>query len=88
VDERKRRCSVSRSLRVEVLHTKQTFDRFVAHILGNVPVSRLANQSLRIEGDAKSFNEFAAIWEETHNVSVHMSILYVPDYGIDRALRI
>ncbi|KAG9094244.1 hypothetical protein FS749_012830 [Ceratobasidium sp. UAMH 11750] len=44
--------------------------RFVAYILGNVPVSQLANQNLRIEGDAKSFNEFAALWEEKYKVKL------------------
>lgn len=31
-------------------------------------LTQLANQSFRIEGDAKSFNEFVEIWEAKYNV--------------------
>ncbi|KAG8716550.1 hypothetical protein FRC08_009278 [Ceratobasidium sp. 394] len=55
--------------------------RFVAYILGNVPVSQLANRNLRIEGDAKSFNEFAALWEEKHKVKLERT--YKPISELD-----
>ncbi|CAE7175966.1 unnamed protein product [Rhizoctonia solani] len=50
--------------------------RFIAYILGNVPVEQLQNQKLRIEGDRKSFNEFVEIWEKKHKVK--LGVAYKP----------
>ncbi|KAG9124974.1 hypothetical protein FRC07_009496 [Ceratobasidium sp. 392] len=58
--------------------------RFVAYILGNVPVAQLANQNLRIEGDARSFNEFVALWEDEHKVK--LEVTYKPISELDERI--
>ncbi|KAF8596544.1 NAD(P)-binding protein [Ceratobasidium sp. AG-I] len=58
--------------------------RFVAYILQNMGLSQLTNQSFRVEGDAKSFNEFVEIWEAKHNVKLEVS--YMPISELDERI--
>ncbi|QRV75646.1 NmrA-like family domain-containing protein 1 [Ceratobasidium sp. AG-Ba] len=55
--------------------------RFVAYILGHTPMEQLANRNLRIEGDAKSFNEFVKLWEGKHKVK--LEVTYKPLAELD-----
>lgn len=57
----------------EISFNKMRSFRFVAYILQKLSLSQLANQSFRIEGDAKSFNKFVEIWELKHNVRQRLS---------------
>ncbi|KAF8608914.1 NAD(P)-binding protein [Ceratobasidium sp. AG-I] len=55
--------------------------RFVAYILANVPLSKLENQDLCLQGDDKTFNQFIKIWEEKHNQK--LKVTYKPLEELD-----
>ncbi|QRV75645.1 phenylcoumaran benzylic ether reductase-like protein [Ceratobasidium sp. AG-Ba] len=48
---------------------------FVAYIWADIPMKQLANRNLRIEGDAKSFNEF-----------VKLEVTYKPFADLDKRI--
>ncbi|KAG9096511.1 hypothetical protein FRC06_008589 [Ceratobasidium sp. 370] len=50
--------------------------RYIAHILSRVPIQGLQDQVLRIQGDLKSSNEVAQLWEEKHKTK--LQIIYRP----------
>jgi hypothetical protein len=43
--------------------------RYLAYVLGHVPLTGLQGQVLGIQGDLKTANEVVALWEEKHKVS-------------------
>ncbi|KAF8600050.1 NAD(P)-binding protein [Ceratobasidium sp. AG-I] len=47
--------------------------RYVAYILGNVPLSGLQDQVLKIQGDLKSPNEVVRLWEEKNKAKLEVT---------------
>ncbi|KAG8731882.1 hypothetical protein FRC11_001811 [Ceratobasidium sp. 423] len=46
--------------------------RYVAYVLGHVPLTGLQDQVLGIQGDLKTANEVVALWEEKHKVGIRL----------------
>ncbi|QRV78369.1 NmrA-like family domain-containing protein 1 [Ceratobasidium sp. AG-Ba] len=47
--------------------------RYVAYVLSHVPIQGLQDQTLHIQGDLKSFNEVAQLWEEKHKTKLEIT---------------
>ncbi|KAG8769870.1 hypothetical protein FRC12_004679 [Ceratobasidium sp. 428] len=47
--------------------------RYVAYILSHIPIQGLQDQVLSIQGDLKSFNEVARLWEEKHKTKLQIT---------------
>ncbi|KAG9119105.1 hypothetical protein FRC07_006044 [Ceratobasidium sp. 392] len=47
--------------------------RYVAYVLSHVPIQGLQDQVLRIQGDLKSFNEVAQLWEEKNKTKLQIT---------------
>ncbi|KAG9119085.1 hypothetical protein FRC07_006075 [Ceratobasidium sp. 392] len=47
--------------------------RYVTYVLSHVPIQGLQDQVLRIQGDLKSFNEVAQLWEEKNKTKLQIT---------------
>lgn len=43
--------------------------RYLAYVLGHVPITNLQDRVLGIQGDLKTANEVVALWEEKYKVN-------------------